>query len=182
MAKRILSWEISWMKYREIPEGKRGCFSKTKSWLDEDVRNHVREWLAGAGEDITGYKLAQVVGEYLQSKRAVMTLKDFFGAGGDKIRARTARRLLVEMGFECHKVEKGVYVDGHAKSDVVEYREKVFLPRWKGYERRMLVFKEDGTWEQPEGESKFNAGDAVSILIVSESNVTDWRLGRPSTS
>ena len=40
MARRVLAWEIGWMKNREIPEGKRGCFAKTRSWLDdEDVKN-----------------------------------------------------------------------------------------------------------------------------------------------
>ena len=55
------------------------------------------------------------------------------------------------MGFECHQVKKGVYADGHERADVVEYREKEFLPKWKAYERRMAVFNEDGTWERPSG-------------------------------
>jgi len=76
------------------------------------------------------------------------------------------------MGFSFQGVKKGVYVDGHERKDVVDYR-KVFLEEWTKASRRFVVFKEDGTWELPPGllqgekplvlvthdESTFNAND-----------------------
>jgi len=76
------------------------------------------------------------------------------------------------MRFSFQGVKKGVYVDGHERKDVVEYR-KVFLEEWTKASRRFVVFKEDGTWELPPGllqgekplvlvthdESTFNAND-----------------------
>ena len=90
-----------------------------------------------------------------------------------QIRARTARRWLKKMGFSFGEVKKDVYVDGHEREDVVKYRNEEFLPAWKEFSRRMVVFKEDGTWEKPLGlhpdekplvlitqdESTFNAND-----------------------
>lgn len=50
-ARRIITWELTWIKERMIEEGKRGCFSKVRSWLnDEGVQLAVREWISGAGE------------------------------------------------------------------------------------------------------------------------------------
>lgn len=32
---------------------------------------------------------------------------------------------------------------------MVHYRNHIFLPQWEKYKRRLVVFKEDGTWEKP---------------------------------
>ena len=54
---------------------------------------------------------------------------------------RTARRWLVKLGWTRTILRKGVYMDGHERSDVVEYREKVFLPKMKEFERRMARYE-----------------------------------------
>jgi hypothetical protein len=42
--RKIVTWEISWLKNGFIEEGRQGCFAKTRSWFnDEDVMLHVRE-------------------------------------------------------------------------------------------------------------------------------------------
>ncbi|KZP16947.1 hypothetical protein FIBSPDRAFT_678054, partial [Athelia psychrophila] len=40
----------------------------------------------------------------------------------------TARRWLIKLGWCRTVVRKGVYMDGHERSDVVKYRQEVFLP------------------------------------------------------
>jgi hypothetical protein len=43
-ARKIIAWERSWLNSREIEEGRRGCYTKTRSWLnDEGVQLAVRE-------------------------------------------------------------------------------------------------------------------------------------------
>ena len=110
------------MRNRNIEEGRKGCYSKTKSWLnDEGVQLAVREWLAGATEgELTGYGLAKAVGKYLDSRRAEQALVECFRLGGNRIRACTARRWMKKMGFS-YEVKKGVYIDGHEREDVVRY-------------------------------------------------------------
>ncbi|KAF8507718.1 hypothetical protein JB92DRAFT_3121644 [Gautieria morchelliformis] len=46
--------------------------------------------------------------------------------GGQKIPENCARRWLMKLGYELKEVRKGMYVDGHEREDVVEYR-KTFL-------------------------------------------------------
>ena len=50
----------------------------------------------------------------------------------DTISIRTARCWLCKLGFDPCSTRKGVYIDGHEWSDVVEYR--------KLYLRRLEVF------------------------------------------
>ena len=46
----------------------------------------------------------------------------------DSVSVRTARRWLHKLGFDPCSTKKGVYIDGHEQSDVVEYR-KLYLRR-----------------------------------------------------
>jgi hypothetical protein len=53
-ARKVVQWELQWMRGEKIEEGKQGCFTKTSSWFDDEgVQLAVREWLAGAGEGET---------------------------------------------------------------------------------------------------------------------------------
>lgn len=50
-SEKLVSWERGWIRERQIPEGKQGCFSKSKSWFnDEGVMLAAREYLSEAGE------------------------------------------------------------------------------------------------------------------------------------
>lgn len=120
-AKKIVTWERQWLREGRIEDGRRGCFSKVRSWLnDEGVQMAVREYCAGAGDGISGYGLAKAVGDYLTSERATTAVLECFNdaaaeegeptageppAGTKKkprntrIRARTARRWLIKEGY-----------------------------------------------------------------------------------
>ena len=39
------------------------------------------------------------------------------------------------MGFSYHEVKKGIYVDGHEREDVVNYRNDIFLKAWTAVSR-----------------------------------------------
>jgi hypothetical protein len=43
---------------------------------------------------------------------------------------------MAKMGYHRLKKPGGQYVDGHERSDVVYYRQKVFLPTWAKLDRR----------------------------------------------
>ena len=130
-------------------------------------------------DQITAHGLAKAVRDYLDSKKAANTVGKIlqFGPGENRIRARTARRWLNQLGLVYGRYRQGVYVDGHEREDVVLYRNEVFLPRWKLLQRRMVIFQEDDsgtvTWSAPptllpsekplvlvtHNESTFNAND-----------------------
>jgi hypothetical protein len=144
--------------------------------------------------EITAYGLAKAVGEYLDSHRVIATINESLHDAAHsesstsssslllhstrRIRARTARRWLKKMGFVYKDAKKDVYFDGHEREDVVKYRNEVFLKIWQESSRRLVMFKEDGSWEKPPGlrpgekplvlvthdESTFNANDGKRRL------------------
>ena len=56
---------------------------------------------------------------------------------------RTARRWLRKMDWRYGRKKNGMYIDGHEREDVVEYR-KAFLERWEQYTKRMVIFDRHG--------------------------------------
>jgi len=90
-----------------------------------------------------------------------------------KIRNRTARRWLEKLGFSWRKIQKGIYVDGHERSDVVRYRQEVFLPAFNEIRPFLVAWDEGGQMIMPQNlppgqkplvlvthdESTFNAND-----------------------
>ena len=94
------------------------------------------------------------------------------------VRARTARMWLHRLGIHYKRLGKGVYVDGHEREDVVEYRQQVFVPKWLELRKRFCIFDpsdEASPWKIPPGlghekgivlvthdESTFNANDSSS--------------------
>lgn len=172
LARKIIQWERMWIEDGNIPESQRSVHSKTKSWLnDEGVHLEVRKQISEMKEskssrfhkflliqqklsrqcvytkDITGYKLAQAIGRYLESEKAEKRLQETFKEVENQEnparltpRARTARRWLKKMGLHYGRFGKGVYFDGHEREDVIEYRQNVFIPRWQTLRTRFCSF------------------------------------------
>jgi len=60
------------------------------------------------------------------------------------IRSRTARNWLKRLGYNWRDVKKGVFLDGHERDDVVEYRQR-FLKDMNGLLPYFVEFAADGT-------------------------------------
>jgi len=58
----------------------------------------------------------------------------------DQISLRTACHWLIKLGWTYTKVKKGVYVDGHEREDVKEYRNKEFLPAMAEFKKLMVQY------------------------------------------
>ena len=70
------------------------------------------------------------------------------------------------MGWHYGKKKKGMYIDGHEREDVVEYC-KGFVERWKGYEKRMVTYDNDGNAsELPPGFEVPQTGRFRLILVT----------------
>jgi hypothetical protein len=59
----------------------------------------------------------------------------------------TTYNWLYRLGFYISESKKGVYIDGHKREDVVQYRQDVFLPLIEELELYYIQYnkQEDGT-------------------------------------
>jgi hypothetical protein len=161
MSRLIRSWTSQYKKKGMLVSSKRGKHQKIKSALnDEDIQ----------------IKISQ----YLRSKKVNFRLHDFINHVSDvilpslgyekekKISDRTAHRWLSKMGWSYNKYRKDIYVDGHERDDVVEYREK-FLDQMKIYERYMPIFDgenmEQVTWPS------LNSDEKIHILVTHDESI-----------
>jgi hypothetical protein len=147
--------------------------------------------------EITAYGLAKAVGDYVGSARATNAVYGLLEMTGStevpentssrvdsrfsgKIRCRTARRWLEKLGLSWQKVQKGIYVDGHERSDVTQYRQEVFLPAFERIRPFLVTWDEEGQMIMPQNlppgqkplvivthdESTFNANDGKRQLWI----------------
>lgn len=86
----------------------------------------------------TGYIRAKDIVDFVSTPE----MHDKLG-GKLTISERTARRWLHKLDWRYKKLANGMYIDGHERADVVEYRSK-FVERWVEYEKRMVTYDNDG--------------------------------------
>lgn len=96
------------------------------------------------------------------------------------IRSRTARRWLNRLGYKWQDVKKGIFLDGHERDDVVEYRQK-FLENMKELLPYLVEFAEDGSMQ----EKAYPAGCVVGgpdrrpiIMITHDESIFSANDGR----
>ena len=93
-----------------------------------------RRQSANISKGTTGNKLAKAIGEYLASEKAEEIIRNVFKQAEQSEdspnltpRARTAGGWLNNMGLHYGRIGKGVYVDGHEREDVRQYRQDEFV-------------------------------------------------------
>lgn len=59
------------------------------------------------------------------------------------IQSRTARRWLHRLGYNWRDVQKGVFIDGHERPDVIEYRNQ-FLAEIEALRPYLVEFEKSG--------------------------------------
>jgi hypothetical protein len=139
-ARHLRSWMRDWSESRTLPpKSMRGKHVERSSlFTHEGVMVAVREYLNSGSLRVTRKGICDVVCRVLRSRMAanVINLNFILQQGPDNprtietaISSRTTRRWLHNLGWICSRDRKG-YVDGHEREDVVEYRERVFLPTW----------------------------------------------------
>jgi hypothetical protein len=86
------------------------------------------------------------------------------------ISIHTARRWMRKEGFAHMRCSKGVYIDGHERGDVVEYRQGVFLP--KMLEFRALMREYEVGDEAKEVEKDRDGHKPIVVVYHDESTFT----------
>lgn len=104
---------------------------------DEDFSYAIQIHLTGIAKK--DYIRTQDIVDFMETAEMQEKL-DEIGARNKKISIRTAQRWLHRMGWRYGRKRNGMYVDGHEREDVVEYREE-FIKRWKVYDKRMYSDK-----------------------------------------
>ncbi|KAF7327022.1 hypothetical protein MKEN_00277100 [Mycena kentingensis (nom. inval.)] len=103
--------------------------------VHEDVKADVVTYLQSLGRYITAEKLQM----FLCSPE----FKQRHGIEKD-VGLKTACRYLDELGYRFTSPKVGQYTDGHERPDVVEYRNKVYLPRYFELQERVKGYDNDG--------------------------------------
>jgi hypothetical protein len=137
-ARNIRTWIHQFLCHGKLPLHHFGQ-SKSSILEDEDFAQAIQLHLQGIAKE--GYIRAQDIVDYVLTPEMQQKL-DEANAKKKKISLRTAQRWLHRMGWRYGK-KNGMYIDGHEREDVVKYREE-FIEWWKGYEKRMVTYDNDG--------------------------------------
>ena len=160
---KVRSWVCDWMKHRELPSSSTGCHVKVDSLLEEPkICTELQSYLQSNKWSMNPQKLAEfsknqlIPGEaekYLHQiveKEMPRGLKQYMEVEifpciqlkvGKGISISTAWWWLHREGFQYMEHKKALYFDGHDHPDVVNYRQKEFLPAMEKYRERLLGYK-----------------------------------------
>ena len=138
-ARRIREWVLTYLRLGELPLHRLGQ-AKWMPLEDEDIAREIKLQLT---ENVKGqYLKASDVVEVVASMEIQEIMRQK-GIAKPSISERTARRWLAGLGWRYGKLQNGMYVDGHEREDVVEYRRQ-FIARWKENECRFHQWDNNG--------------------------------------
>ena len=133
-ARLLREWTRAFIVNRNnLPKNIYGTW-KTSMLDDEDFAQAIHLHLQSLGPWIRGQDVVDFV-------KRPETLTQF---GLKKpIKLATATRWLKRLDYRWMTSPGGQYVDGHERKDVVDYRQKTFLPRWMSIEEQTRKWKDD---------------------------------------
>ena len=202
---RIMDNEKDWIKNRLIPLSQRGKSPMLHRLIDDEgTKLALREYIAGAGERITGQSLAYVISSYWQTgilpfeeqselkdpplpytqeiEVQLAQLAEERNNIQDTLSSRTAAKWLKELGYTYRDVRKGVYKDGHEREDLVQYRQQCFLPALEALKPRMvrweLVTGDNGEELRMVYPTALPSGERPIVLIVHDESTFNANDGR----
>ena len=135
-ARNLRKWIKAYLHSEKLPLHRYGTY-KSSILDDEDFRRDIQLHLTEIAKK--GYIRAQDIVDYVATPKVQQKL----GTKARGIHVRTARRWLHKLSWRYRQKKKGMYIDGHERADVVEYR-KGFVERWREYERRFVIYENDG--------------------------------------
>ena len=142
---------------------------------------------------LSSYKLAQFVFEHIEQNRpdlkgvvsniqgieeAITSVAEPDERYPDRLRkrhgihSRTARRWLRRLGYNWRDVKKGVFLDGHERPDVVEYRQS-FLEEMHRLSPYFVEFSADGLIKEKKYPADCSVGglDRRPIIIITHDEI-----------
>ncbi|KIL70111.1 hypothetical protein M378DRAFT_96383, partial [Amanita muscaria Koide BX008] len=134
-ARKVRALARHYQIFEQLPRECRGGTHKSRTLLaDERVKKAASDWLnVQTAGNVTPKRFQEALNATI-IPALLINLKN-------PLSERTAQRWLLKLGWRMTVLRKGVYMDGHERVDVVEYRQKVFLPLMEEYERRMAKYE-----------------------------------------
>ncbi|RXW24341.1 hypothetical protein EST38_g1508 [Candolleomyces aberdarensis] len=163
LSRRIRALAQHYQIYEELPTEKRGGYRSRSSLLrDEAVRAAARGWLT-----------AQKIGTVSPKMFREGINKEIIPGLGIVLKAplstKTATRWLVKLGWIKVTRRKGVYMDGHEREDVVQYRKESYLPKMRAFQERMAKYVPvAGGKELRRVEPTLNEGEREIIAVFQD--------------
>ena len=113
---------------KEYGEDSRGKYIRYQVLMDEQFREEALEWVRN-NNNVSGKK-NMTAGDFAKwvNNTLLPKARDYHPEMATSITPRTARNWLYNLGFEPRSSKKGVYIDGHERTDMAEYR-KIYLRR-----------------------------------------------------
>ena len=132
---RVRALAHHYQVFEQLPHEQQGGYRNQWSWLhDETVKKHIQAYLTNLPTGkVTPKRLQIAVNSTIFAKLGLKPAKP--------ISIRTVCRWLLKLGWRHTTVKKGVYMDGHERADVVEYRNNVFLPAMAKFEAHMAQYE-----------------------------------------
>lgn len=111
---------IHFIQKNELPSSRYGKWSRSKL-KDEAFAQELQLHLQGIGK----YVKADDIVEYLNRP----SVREKYNIT-KSLSLATGKRWMKKMDFRWVLKHRGLYIDGHERSDVVHYRQHIFLPTW----------------------------------------------------
>jgi len=177
-ARRIRTWIHAYLDNKSLPKDNYGT-SNNSLLADEDFAQSIQLYLLERSKG--GYIAAKDVVDFVAMEKMQEKIKKLRGDGAKPtISLRTAHRWLNVLNWRYGKKKRGMYIDGHEREDVVEYR-RAFVKRWKEYEPQMLLYDGDGkVLKTPKG-FPVPQGVRFRLILVTHDESTFYENDRRKT-
>lgn len=159
-ARNIRTWIHQFLRNGKFPLHRYGQYHSS-ILEDEDFAQEIQLHLSEVQQQ-EGHIRAQDIVDYVATPK----VQERLGAKAKVISKRTAQRWLRKLDWRYGRKRNGMYIDGHERPDVVEYRNQ-FIQRWQEYEKRMFIYDNDGNIQYtPKGFPVAQAGRFRLILVT----------------
>ena len=173
-ARNMRTWIRHFLATEKLPLHRYGTFCSS-ILEDENFAQDVQLHLTEISKN--GYIRAQDVVDYIATPDIQERLAKLGKAC--TISLRTAQRWLGKLSWRYTKKRNGMYIDGHECEDIVAYRQG-FVERWKQYEKRFVIFDNDGNeLSRPSGFAV--PGVRFRLIVVTHDELTFYENDRQKT-
>jgi hypothetical protein len=163
-ARNLRTWTHNFLHRGKLPLHRYGRFS-CSILNDEDFAQEIQLHLLEVAKN--GYVYAQDVVDYVAKPET----QERLGAKKTTISLSTAQRWMRKLDWRYGRKKNGMYIDGHEREDVVQYR-KEFLARWKDYEKRMVIYNNDGNVDSTPKGFTVPQGHRFRLVLVTHDEST----------
>lgn len=177
-ARKIRTWIHTYLDNKNLPKDNYGT-SNHSLLADEDFAQTMQLYLLERSKG--GYITAKDVVDFVATEEMQEKIKSKGDGTKTTISFRTAHRWLNVLNWRYGKKKRGMYIDGHEREDVVEYR-RAFVERWrKEYEPRMVLYGDDGKVQKTPRGFPVPQGVRFRLILVTHDESTFYENDRRKT-